>query len=234
MTTLITQDVVPPPSYRPNRSEKNRRFIPIGMRFGSLLVIDNCLTKTIGIRATRLTACLCRCDCGTEKILDNRVLRSGITKSCGPCGAKGRMPDSDWRAIRHSVKSRARAKGIEMTLTARHIQIIGELPCSYCRRSPQNVFRRVLYNGPLAIRDKEPTFLYSGIDRVDPSKGYIPGNVMPCCKFCNYAKTNYTLEEFIGQISRYGSELTANEIYTRATVLLLIQDPESKPPNLGT
>lgn len=39
------------------------------------------------------------------------------------------------------------------------------------------------------------TFI-NGIDRVDSSIGYTIQNSVPCCKICNYAKHNLTLEEF--------------------------------------
>lgn len=29
------------------------------------------------------TACLCRCDCGTERVVYAQSLRGGLTKSCG-------------------------------------------------------------------------------------------------------------------------------------------------------
>jgi hypothetical protein len=35
-----------------------------------------------------------------------------------------------------------------------------------------------------------------GIDRVDNSKEYIINNCVPCCKFCNTAKLNLTINEF--------------------------------------
>lgn len=49
--------------------------------------------------------------------------------------------------------------------------------CAYCGSFPRN---SVLY-----LRF---TFLYQGIDRMDNSKGYIPGNVVPCCLECNSIK----------------------------------------------
>ena len=36
----------------------------------------------------------------------------------------------------------------------------------------------------------------NGIDRVDNSKGYVAGNCLPCCKWCNRMKLTYGKEEF--------------------------------------
>ena len=41
------------------------------------------------------TACLCRCDCGTERVVYTQSLRGGLTKSCGcakPVPSAGRRP----------------------------------------------------------------------------------------------------------------------------------------------
>lgn len=35
-----------------------------------------------------------------------------------------------------------------------------------------------------------------GIDRVDSSRGYVPDNVAPCCRQCNYMKKHYGLVQF--------------------------------------
>ena len=45
-------------------------------------------------------------------------------------------------------------------------------------------------------------FVYNGLDRVDNEKGYTIDNVVPCCKHCNYAKRNRSVEEFIDWIAQ--------------------------------
>ncbi len=42
----------------------------------------------------------------------------------------------------------------------------------------------------------------NGIDRVDNNIGYEPGNVVPCCKLCNYFKKDYTVDQFISHAQR--------------------------------
>lgn len=55
------------------------KFIDLtGQRFGRLTVLDRA-----GSSAARYARWRCGCDCGAEKVVDGRHLRSGGTKSCG-------------------------------------------------------------------------------------------------------------------------------------------------------
>jgi hypothetical protein len=58
------------------RASKNRRTL-IGQRFNRLVVIAYADTTSKRARW------LCRCDCGTEKVVIGKSLREGHTKSCG-------------------------------------------------------------------------------------------------------------------------------------------------------
>lgn len=49
-----------------------------GQRFGRLTAIE-----MVGVDKSRCAMWLCKCDCGTEKIVRGKNLRSGETKSCG-------------------------------------------------------------------------------------------------------------------------------------------------------
>lgn len=42
--------------------------------------------------------------------------------------------------------------------------------------------------------------MYSGIDRINNTKGYTVDNVVPCCKWCNIAKVDKSLEYFLSKI----------------------------------
>lgn len=81
-------------------------------------------------------------------------------------------------AITHIIndyKNRAKRKGYGFSISReRFIELI-QKPCFY-----DNVEKSNNYKG----------YRYNGIDRVDSSKGYEEGNVVPCCKKCNTAKNN--------------------------------------------
>ena len=54
-----------------------------GQKFGKFTVV-----KYIGQNSSKRSTWLCRCDCGTEKIMNGHRLTSGDIKSCG-CSRKG-------------------------------------------------------------------------------------------------------------------------------------------------
>lgn len=62
-------------------------------------------------------------------------------------------------------------------------------PCFYCGRSDVNQRK---YRGS--------EFGYSGIDRIDSDRGYVPDNVVACCKPCNYAKNKLSQIDFFNLI----------------------------------
>jgi hypothetical protein len=43
---------------------------------------------------------------------------------------------------------------------------------------------------------------YNGIDRIDSTRGYLVGNVVACCKYCNTSKNTMTQKDFKQFIKR--------------------------------
>lgn len=77
--------------------------------------------------------------------------------------------------------------------------------CYYCGAEPNNLYER--HN----VKD-----YYSGIDRIDNTKGYFPDNIVPCCIVCNRAKFKMTTKEFLGwakQLARHQFWLYENQFY---------------------
>jgi hypothetical protein len=58
--------------------------------------------------------------------------------------------------------------------------------CFYCGTPPSN-----------STTQWKSTFIYSGLDRVDNTKGYLEGNVVACCWKCNEWKKAMSLNDFI-------------------------------------
>ena len=97
------------------------------------------------------------------------------------------------RQVIKMYKHGAKRRGLEYKLTEKQFKEITQQPCYYCGIIPSNKRDIEGYNG---------AYIYSGIDRVDNTKGYITGNVVPCCYQCNLSKGKLTLEEFKNWIKR--------------------------------
>jgi hypothetical protein len=147
---------------------------------------------------------LCKCECGVERIVNGYSLRYGRSVSCG-CykiamlmSEEGRNSSPDGVCALNGLYSNyklnsAKARGLEFSLTKAEFECLTKEPCAYCGVPPSQVFT----NGGRAR-----PYTYNGIDRVDSSKGYTLPNTVPCCKTCNYAKHNLTIEQFTKWIAR--------------------------------
>jgi hypothetical protein len=144
-----------------------------------------------------------KCDCGNVKIVMGAAMVSGNTKSCGCYGKESarskRISDnhSEVTAIMLGYKRHAEVRGFKWLLSREDVLGVIKMPCNYCGVQPSNVKRT-----KNSIGDG---LSYSGIDRVDSSKDYTVDNIVPCCKICNYAKSNMPLAKFREWAIKIGS-----------------------------
>lgn len=131
---------------------------------------------------------LCLCDCGTIVHKPACDVRSGNTKSCGCLNNEQRAArvrthgktDSIECEMWYRIKRRAKVEGLEFNLELDDI-IIPDI----CPLLGIPLRRNKLGGGP-----DSPS-----LDRIDPTKGYIKGNVWVISMKANAAKNNLTLEE---------------------------------------
>lgn len=88
---------------------------------------------------------------------------------------------------KHGINSRfqvykrnAIKAGYEFQLTKELLDKFTNKPCFYC-----GVFTPV-----------------NGVDRVDSRKGYVEGNMVSCCKYCNRAKSDLSQKDFFVMCAR--------------------------------
>lgn len=75
------------------------------------------------------------------------------------------------------LKRAAKKQGHTLTISIKeYTQYIKSNICTYCGGSIGEVGH--------------------GLDRINSKKGYIKGNITPCCNNCNRAKSNQTLKAF--------------------------------------
>lgn len=159
----------------------------VGRKWGRLTVLSRA-----GSPPQKNVTWLCRCDCGNEVIVVGNYLRSGDTKSCGclwrdtVCLPEG---EAAFNSIVRNLKQSAKRRDLELALTDEQVRALITQPCYYCGAEPAQV-------GSAISRGWNGIFLYNGIDRQDSSRGYIIGNVVPCCTACNKAKSTMTTDQF--------------------------------------
>lgn len=169
----------------------------IGNRYGRWTVIRQ-VKKDEGGTAKWL----CRCDCGTEQAVNGTDLRNGHSKSCG-CLARelNSLPKGEaaFNHTRARIRRNAKERGLEWALTKDQVRVLIKQDCHYCGAKPQQGQDAKRFNG---------AFPHNGLDRVDNEKGYIFGNVVPCCLYCNVAKRERTLEDFVAWAHQLSNHLT--------------------------
>ncbi len=163
-----------------------------GRRFGRLLV-----TKRDGAYLkNRLAVWLCQCDCGNVTSVRGASLRKGTTKSCG-CLSKEmtsertKLPkgESAFNALYQVYKRNAEKRGLGFNISKTFFRQLVIQPCYYCGGSPSNVSK--------GNRNTNGVFVYNGLDRVQNEIGYVPDNVVPCCRRCNYVKATLSVDELV-------------------------------------
>ena len=144
---------------------------------------------------------LFRCDCGKEKIAEPSQVSANRIKSCG-CKTKElrignrRLPSGEaaFRQLFRSYKNGAKNRGYHFELSMDDFRKLTKQNCYYCGDIPSLVYSIKANN------TKE--YVYNGVDRVDNTKGYIKGNVVPCCGMCNKLKSDFNLSGFLSKIER--------------------------------
>ena len=187
------------------RGHKPRLFVEVNQRIGRGVVLDPEIRipdgKSYLVRGARLL-----CDCGTEyaATITRLIGKHAKTKSCGCLlaeyraspGKKGnRLPPgvAARNKVRDNYKAGAQHRGFAWELTDEQFDDLTSQDCFYCGCRP----------GKLQLsRVNTGDFIYNGIDRVDNSLGYIPGNVLPACQTCNFAKGCMSYDEFMAWIAR--------------------------------
>lgn len=162
----------------------------IGQRFGKLIVMKNA-----GNNASAQPQWLCQCDCGKSHVVSGQSLKTGDTQSCGCLRSevkrKRTINAMELSSGLYEMYSRyiygAIKRGYEFTLTPAEFLAIVKQPCAYCGAAPT---------------DRGTHIVANGVDRVDNARGYLPGNVAPCCTACNSAKRTMSVDEYIDLCTR--------------------------------
>lgn len=201
-----------------------------GQTFGRLTVLrkhpDPCMWE-------------CSCSCGGTTLATGTNLRRGNTTSCGcvhreqlvAFNQRTKTTEELWLADMNlyrwkvgyrknrlskglgtnqfSEKPRPTTHGehpsLQWDLSLEQYVALVTSNCFYCGREPTQTPHGICMAG----------LKRNGIDRVDNSKGYVPGNCEACCSICNREKRAQSVEDFIENTRRRYEHLKACGRLTR-------------------
>lgn len=133
----------------------------------------------------------CECiKCGIKIIFPSRSIKCG--QACKNCCQKLPNNQAAFNQLLWHYKKGASSRGLVFALSPEEADRLFKLPCAYCGQAPSQVSKA----------SQSSMYVYNGIDRIDNDKGYIQGNVAPCCKMCNWCKGKHSLEDFRNWIDR--------------------------------
>lgn len=179
-----------------------------GKIFGRLEVIK--LSKRIGKRNTRYWEC--KCDCGNIKTVSGGALRSGQTQSCGcyryeMIKKNNRIEESEaaFNSVYSSYRASARNRNLDFLIDKDMFRKYTSDNCFYCGLEPKQ-----------EQKSNNGSYIHNGIDRINNDNGYVDGNIVTCCKTCNYAKHIMPQNEFFEWVRRVNNNLELKGIFNNS------------------
>lgn len=159
-------------------------------------------------RAHRSIVWDCICECGITLVLPESKLWDGKygTQSCGCSRRKAFKYSRGFTRVYAQYKASAKKRRHEFTLSKAQFMVLTQNECFYCGTEPQQISIDPRIHDP--EHQRQHTFRYNGIDRVDNTVGYSISNCVSCCRICNIMKNNLTLSEFYSQIKKIAERIS--------------------------
>jgi hypothetical protein len=171
-----------------DKSEKCKcRKNLINHKYGQLIVIS----KSEKMYRGKWPLWVCECICGNIVEVRESSLKYGTTRSCGCLQRSRKLLPGIWgfNQLFYRYRHDAKKRSIAFNLTKEEAMILFKGACYYCGDLPNQIMK--------PFNDEISTFIYNGIDRKNNSGSYSVENSVSCCKWCNFMKSDYNLEDFI-------------------------------------
>lgn len=164
--------------------------------------------------------CLCGLDGVAAKysLLNTKIRENKTNKKTFCCKTCRKDKISEWAktaSIRYDdpveahfsdYRSKCKRKNWDFKLTFEEFKNLTSQNCHYCNLPPDNYRKDCSKSRVGAMRTH-----FSGVDRIDSSKGYIEGNCLPCCEDCNKGKRNLSYDDFLDMVKSIYEHLKLNE-----------------------
>jgi len=168
----------------------------IGNIYGYLTVISREENTKFGIARWK-----CSCKCGNIVIRNASSIRKKGTPSCGCFRLEKRSGEAPIKKMYSSYKIGAKKRSLEFNISYDEFKDIIFKNCCYCNDPPRDLHSGG-YRTKLRKENNKDKLAFNGIDRINSKKGYIKDNIVPCCTFCNRAKSNNSIEYFEDKIKK--------------------------------
>lgn len=162
----------------------------IGQIFGKLVVLSFDGMRRTKNSKRQYSFWLCKCTCGNQVSARGGSLTTGRVTNCGCFYRNTIKGEASFNRYYKQYQNNAKKNNRTWALTKKQFKKLTQGNCYYCGTKPNHQYN--------PIKTPRGSYVCNGIDRVDNNKGYILSNCVSCCKMCNCAKRDYTLEKFIG------------------------------------
>jgi hypothetical protein len=167
-----------------------------GRRFEKLLVVARTVelpyTSALRYRSKKPGVCWdCLCDCGKRCVVSSKNLLCGNTRSCGCLRIFSDPTMGSKKSLFRKYKRSAGVRGLSFEVDFDFFLQTIKGACNYCGCQPSQF-----------LNSSREGIYYNGIDRLDGKVGYRVGNIVACCKSCNYLKWSKDEETFIVWLKR--------------------------------
>ena len=150
----------------------------------------------------------CKCSCGNVREVRTADLNSGNSTGCRNCSNGQEKGQTGLSLLFSKYKTNAKKYKREFTLSLEDFKKITSSNCIYCGIKPSTINTSIVKNEQTKEHSK---YFYNGIDRRDSNKGYTLENSVPCCTFCNKAKSDLPESIFLNHLKRIYEYYKRNE-----------------------
>lgn len=138
------------------------------------------------------------CDCGKETCAYLAAVRNNKIKSCGCVNKHTKAKDARLASARTVYRKRYN----DGDLTFDDFLKMTSDNCFYCGKAPEtikNVFK-IPQKKSSVFAKQHGDFIYNGLDRIDSNLKHMKSNLVTCCQWCNFMKSDLSQEDFFKKI----------------------------------
>lgn len=184
-----------------------QKSLQIGEIINNLKILDS---KTENENGTKRGWSKVHCNlCDNIKWMRNNIIKRDRTKSCGCLKGKPELwqqrgpknipwqlkeGEAAFNNLLIQYKISAKRRKLKFSLTKKQFRDLTKSKCYYCDREPHKIIK--------GQGKTSGDYVFTGIDRIDNSKGYLNDNVVPCCFDCNNAKRTLSHTDFLNLVKK--------------------------------